>query len=75
MPSARRFTITEEMSGASSLPPASASISDALITAWYGDMPPLFAPEAPAPMASALASNWSTIFWRIWVSVSLAPMA
>ena len=57
--------MTAEMSGASSLVPASASMSDALTNAWYGLSPPFAAPDAASPISSALVSNCVTIFWRI----------
>ena len=66
--------MTAEMSGASSLVPASAWMSDALDERLVRRESAVGGPDAPRPISSALASNWVTIFWRICASVSLAPM-
>jgi len=53
-----RFTITAEMSGASSLVPASAWMSDAPHQRLEGLESAVAAPDKPRPISSALASNW-----------------
>ena len=70
MPRKSRLRMTAPILGESASFPDSAWINDAETSVWYGDSPV----AASRPASSARWSNSVTIVWRIWASVSFAPM-